>query len=87
MPIHDMIVEQRPVSRKMLADLSPDSVASGRAVVGMLTALPGGAELFRVDAICLWCTAVHVCTLFGNAAVGCRRAKVAPLRGAMLLRD
>jgi uncharacterized membrane protein len=21
------------------------------------------AELFRVDAICLWCTAVHVCTL------------------------
>ena len=20
-------------------------------------------ELFRVDAICLWCTAVHVCTL------------------------
>jgi uncharacterized membrane protein len=21
------------------------------------------AELFRIDAICLWCTAVHVCTL------------------------
>ena len=34
------------------------------AVVGVLTAVGLiWIELFRVDAICLWCTAVHVCTL------------------------
>jgi uncharacterized membrane protein len=32
--------------------------AAGMAVVIYLI----WAELFRVDAICLWCTAVHVCT-------------------------
>jgi uncharacterized membrane protein len=33
-------------------------------VIGVLTALGlVWVELFRVDAICLWCTAVHVCTL------------------------
>ena len=26
-------------------------------------------ELFRVDAICLWCTAVHICTVVLLAAV------------------
>jgi uncharacterized membrane protein len=26
------------------------------------------AELFRIDAICLWCTAVHVCTVWLFAA-------------------
>ena len=25
--------------------------------------LPFWVELFRVNALCLWCTAVHVCTL------------------------
>ena len=34
------------------------------AVVGVATALwLIYAELFRIDAICLWCTAVHVLTL------------------------
>ena len=34
------------------------------AVIGVLSALYlVWVELFRVDAICLWCTAVHVCTL------------------------
>ncbi|WP_375501136.1 vitamin K epoxide reductase family protein [uncultured Jatrophihabitans sp.] len=27
------------------------------------------AELFRIDAICLWCTVVHVCTVWLFAAV------------------
>ena len=40
------------------------------AVVGVLSALYlVWVELFRVDAICLWCTAVHVCTLALLAAV------------------
>jgi uncharacterized membrane protein len=34
-------------------------VAAGMAMVVYLV----WAELFRVDAICLWCTAVHLCTL------------------------
>lgn len=34
------------------------------SIVGVLSALYlVWVELFRVDAICLWCTAVHVCTL------------------------
>ena len=34
------------------------------AIVGVLSALYlVWIELFKVDAICLWCTAVHVCTL------------------------
>lgn len=38
-------------------------------------------ELFRVDAICLWCTAVHICTVALFAAVlwhtsGLRDARV-----------
>ncbi|MEO6885556.1 MAG: vitamin K epoxide reductase family protein [Jatrophihabitantaceae bacterium] len=34
------------------------------AVVGVLSALYLlWIELFRVDAICLWCTAVHICTV------------------------
>lgn len=40
------------------------------AVVGVLSALYlVWVELFRVDAICLWCTAVHLCTLLLLAAV------------------
>jgi uncharacterized membrane protein len=39
-------------------------VRVGGAVVGVLSALYlVWVELFRVDAICLWCTAVHVCTV------------------------
>lgn len=39
------------------------------AIVGVLSALYlVWIELFRVDAICLWCTAVHVCAL---ALLGC----------------
>lgn len=42
--------------------LDPLRVAG--AGVGMASALYlVWAELFRIDAICLWCTAVHVCTL------------------------
>jgi uncharacterized membrane protein len=42
--------------------LSP--LRTGGAVVGVLTALClVWVELFQVDAICLWCTAVHVCAL------------------------
>jgi uncharacterized membrane protein len=34
------------------------------AVVGVLVALYlVWVELFRVDAICLWCTAAHLCSL------------------------
>jgi uncharacterized membrane protein len=43
---------------------SLDAVRAAAAVVGVLTALYLlWVELFRVDAICLWCTAVHLCTL------------------------
>jgi uncharacterized membrane protein len=42
--------------------LGPLRVAG--AVLGVLTALGlVWIELFRVDAICLWCTAVHICAL------------------------
>ena len=42
--------------------LSPLRLAG--AVVGVLAALGlVWVELFQVDAICLWCTAVHVCAL------------------------
>jgi uncharacterized membrane protein len=42
--------------------LGPLRVAG--AVLGVLTALGlVWVELFQVDAICLWCTAVHVCAL------------------------
>jgi uncharacterized membrane protein len=45
-----------------LRSLVPVRVAG--ALVGVLSALYlVWVELFRVDAICLWCTAVHVCTL------------------------
>lgn len=42
--------------------LDPLRVAG--AVLGVLTALVlVWIELFRIDAICLWCTAVHICSL------------------------
>jgi uncharacterized membrane protein len=37
-------------------------VLSATAGIAMVVYLVW-AELFRIDAICLWCTAVHVCTL------------------------
>jgi uncharacterized membrane protein len=41
-----------------------DAVRVLGAVVGVLTALYlVWAELFRVDAICLWCTGVHLCSM------------------------
>jgi uncharacterized membrane protein len=41
-----------------------DAVRTAAAAAGVLTALYLlWVELFRVNAICLWCTAVHVCTL------------------------
>lgn len=41
-----------------------DPLRVAGAAVGVLSALYlVWAELFRVDAICLWCTAVHLCSL------------------------
>jgi uncharacterized membrane protein len=49
---------------------SLDALRTGAAMVGVLTALYLlWIELFRVDAICLWCTAVHLCTLVLLGAV------------------
>ncbi len=49
---------------------SLDVVRVVGAVVGVLVALYlVWVELFRVDAICLWCTAVHLCTLLLLGAV------------------
>jgi uncharacterized membrane protein len=42
--------------------LDPVRVAGAATGMGMVIYLLW-AELFRVGAICLWCTAVHVCTL------------------------
>lgn len=52
------------------------------AVVGVLTAIYlVWVELFRVDAICRWCTAVHVVTLLLLGAVLWARSAPAPARG------
>ncbi len=41
-----------------------DIVRVGGAVVGVLSIFYLlWAELFRIDAICLWCTVVHICTV------------------------
>ncbi|HEY3716216.1 MAG TPA: vitamin K epoxide reductase family protein [Jatrophihabitantaceae bacterium] len=41
-----------------------DPARVGGAALGVVTALVlVWIELFRIDAICLWCTAVHVCSL------------------------
>jgi uncharacterized membrane protein len=51
-------------------DRRADGLRVGGAVVGVLTALYlVWAELFRIDAICLWCTGVHVCSLVLLGAV------------------
>ena len=42
--------------------LDPVRLAAATAGMAMVVYLVW-AELFRIDAICLWCTAVHVCTL------------------------
>jgi uncharacterized membrane protein len=48
--------------------LAPIRIAGVILGVGMVVYLIW-VELFRVDAICLWCTAVHVCTVALFAAV------------------
>lgn len=49
---------------------SLDRVRIGGAIVGVASALYlVWLELFRIDALCLWCTAVHVCTVLLLAAV------------------
>jgi uncharacterized membrane protein len=49
---------------------SLDPIRVVGATVGVASALYLiWVELFRVDAICLWCTAVHVCTLLLLALV------------------
>ena len=41
-----------------------DPVRLGAAAVGVLSVFYlVWAELFRIDAICLWCTVVHLCTI------------------------
>jgi uncharacterized membrane protein len=43
---------------------SLDAVRVAGAVIGVLSALYLiWAELFRINAICLWCTGVHVCSV------------------------
>ena len=47
-----------------------DPLRVGAAVLGVASALYLiWVELFRVDAICLWCSAVHVCTVLLLALV------------------
>lgn len=62
----------------MVALLSPpawaaralDPVRIVAAVLGVVSVLYlVWAELFRIDAICLWCTVVHICTVWMFAAV------------------
>ena len=62
----------------MLALLSPpawavralDPVRVIAATLGVVSVLYlVWAELFRIDAICLWCTVVHVCTVWMFGAV------------------
>jgi uncharacterized membrane protein len=61
-----------------------DRVRLGMAAVGVLSVIYLiYVELFVVDAICLWCTAVHVLTiaLFAVVVVGIAARPVAPVRG------
>ena len=62
----------------MIALLSPpawavralDPVRVAAAVLGVVSVLYlVWAELFRIDAICIWCTVVHVCTVWMFGAV------------------
>lgn len=56
-----------PVAWRLVA---LDRVRVAAAAVGVVSALYLiYIELFRVDAICLWCTAVHLCTLLLLGAV------------------
>lgn len=53
------------------------------AVAGVLVALYlVWVELYRVDAICLWCTAAHLCSLalLGTVLWGANAARTAPSR-------
>lgn len=55
-----------------------DMVRAVGAVVGVVSALYLlWIELFRVDAICLWCTAVHICTV---VLLGCVLWAISELR-------
>jgi uncharacterized membrane protein len=49
-------------------NLDPVRIAAAAAGVAMALYLLW-IELFRVDAICLWCTAVHVCTVLLLGAI------------------
>ncbi|HEX7553832.1 MAG TPA: vitamin K epoxide reductase family protein, partial [Geothrix sp.] len=40
------------------------------------------AELFRIDAICLWCTAIHILTIALLAIIAITQALSGPLRSA-----
>ena len=43
---------------------APDPVRVTGALLGVLSAVAlVWIELFRINAICLWCTVVHVCAL------------------------
>ena len=62
-----------------------DPVRVAGAAIGVVTALVlVWIELFRIDAVCLWCTAVHVCSLVLLGAVlwttSAIRADSAPAR-------
>jgi uncharacterized membrane protein len=47
-----------------------DPIRIAGAALGVLTALVlVWIELFRIDAVCLWCTAVHTCALLLLGAV------------------
>ena len=56
-----------------LRRLDPVRVIGAAAGVAMVVYLVF-VELFRVDAICLWCTAVHLCTLVLLGAILWRTA-------------
>ena len=68
--------------RHMLDPIRVLGVTAGIAMVIYLI----WAELFRIDAICLWCTAVHICTLGLFVAVLWRTAS-APERARQNLGD
>src|SRR5215471_13005015 len=62
--------------------LDPVRVAGATAGMVMVIYLVW-AELFRVDAICLWCTAIHVCT-FGLFVAICGPPQQGPGRAGRL---
>lgn len=61
--------------------LDPVRVAGAAAGAAMVVYLVW-VELFRVDAICLWCTGVHACTVLMLAAVLWRTSVVRAQSGS-----